>query len=787
MIENSERVACLSAPGAEFQPVLRSVHASGEIQGLMLRMRLRQLYRNAGKEELETVFSFPLAWGTTLLGMRVTLNGKEMTGAVIVKKEAEEKYEDAIASGDLPVMLVCEGKDVYSARLGNLKPGDEASIEIEYGQMLRVDQGQVRLTVPTTIAPRFGRDPGLSGLMAHAIGAVDPLAEHRFHLALQIHGPLASAKIHSPSHAVAQQATSEGVRIELSQRAMLDRDFILGISGLDDLSICTGSDEPGDGEGCTLVTGFVPRQLTPDTDSRSVHLKILVDCSGSMAGDSIRLAREGLESTLAQLREDDHVSFSCFGSSAVHMHKRMAKADDYMIQRLIRESRKLEAELGGTELDNALREVIAIPGPASEAGDAQERSAILLITDGDVWDIDGIVRTARASGHTIYAIGVSSAPAESLLRELAEVTGGGCELLAPNEEIAGAASRMLSRMRSAAELEIELEIDGEALPMAAVRRRVAPGEIVQVWCQLAHRPARPPLLRVREQGATEIQMIESPAIQWGSDSVVARLGAAQRLLDISDEMQRREIALKYQLVTEQSSFFLVHERAALEKASGVPALQQVGNMMAAGWGGTGSLHACMSVAMADDFDISFSRLEVGIDEMRSSVQTLRTPAVFRRASSGGDVHHSADVPRAYANLAQAVANPDELDNPLAALIKVLAGSDGGQGALKLVLDSVATSPSSAMLSKVMGKLVGLVHSDEAAMAVLLDWANRVIGRVSVPRRCLRPVNATMSKLAPAVLKDAVAYLDKTAAKRADPLPPAHETYDIPAFLRRQAD
>ncbi len=786
MIENSERVACLSDPEAEFQPVLRSVHAIGEIEGLMLRMRLRQLYSNAGKEDLETVYSFPLAWGTTLLGMRVTLNGKKMSGAVIEKNQAEGQYEDAIASGDLPVMLVREGKDIYSARLGNLKPGDEAAIEIEYGQMLRIEQGQIRLTVPTTIAPRFGRDPGLSGLVAHALGAVDPLAEHRFQLALQIHGPLANARIHSPSHALAQQATADGVRIELSQKAMLDRDFILGISGLDELSICTGSAEPDGGEGCTLVTGFVPRPQLPDADARPVHLKILVDCSGSMAGDSIRLAREGLESTVRQLLPEDYVSFSCFGSTAVHMHKRMVKADQHMIKRLIRESQSLEAELGGTELDRALREVIAIPSP--QAGDAgtPERCAILLVTDGDVWDIDGIVQTARASGHMIYAIGVGSAPAESLLRELAEVTGGGCELLAPNEEIAGAASRMLSGMRSAAELEIGLEIDGEPLPVASVSRCVAPGEMVQIWCQLAQRPVQPPRLRIREQGRAETQWVEPSAIQWGSDSAVARIGAAHRLLDISDVERRKEIALRYQLVTEESSFFLVHERAALEKANGVPSLHQVGNMMAAGWGGAGTLHACLIDSMADT--VQFCRSSIGGQSGPDAMfEPLRSPAVFRRASTDGPGNYSDADPRVYSSLAQAASNPGESDNPLREMLQELASADGSPDALASVDDVISRSASSDMLTEVLDMLHAIAGSEESALAILLDWANRQISAVSVSRRALRPVNAAISKLALKVREDATAYLEKEAAKRPDPLPPLLGVFDIPAFLRRQAD
>jgi Ca-activated chloride channel family protein len=62
---------------------LQSVHAQGQLQGLMLRMKLRQVYRNTTSDNLECVYTFPLAWGSVLLGMAVELNGKRMTGTVV--------------------------------------------------------------------------------------------------------------------------------------------------------------------------------------------------------------------------------------------------------------------------------------------------------------------------------------------------------------------------------------------------------------------------------------------------------------------------------------------------------------------------------------------------------------------------------------------------------------------------------------------------------------------------------------------------------------------------------
>lgn len=787
MIDNTERIACLSAPGADFQPVLRSVHATGKVNGLMFRMRLKQLYQNVGEKELETIYSFPLAWGTTLLGMRVTLNGKEMSGVVIEKKLAENKYEDAISSGDLPVMLVRESRDIYSARLGNLKPGDEASVEIEYGQMLHVEQGQIRVNVPTTIAPRFGRDPGLSGLAAHAVGALDPLAEHRFHLSLDICGPLAKADISSPSHAVAQRSTDGGVCVEISHRSVLDRDFILRFSGLDNLIICTASAEPAPVEGFTLLTGFVHSSGGENPVPKKTRLKFLVDCSGSMAGDGMRLARQGLKHAIGQLLPEDRVSFSRFGSTVVHVRQHMTSADDKTIKYLLERASGLKADLGGTELDRALREVIDIPGLDYDESETSERCAIFLVTDGEVWDIDNIVRTARASGHVIYAVGVGSAPAESLLRQLAEVSGGGCELIAPNENINAAVTRLFSKLREATELEISIEVDGEPSPLAPISRCVTPGEMVQLWCQLERRPAVPPRLRIRQRGSDAIQLIEPLGIEWGSDSALARMAAAQRLLDESGEQRIKDIALHYQLVTEHSSFFLVHERAELEKAGSVPEFRQIGNMMAAGWGGAGTVFKSYRMPADACFDLPSMADSAQVSRFMP-VESVHSPVAWPHESLSSAVRYSGNSNiRHDSSLAKAVGSFDETNNPLRELVQFFVSANGAPDALALTVYWVRDSSSSKMLQSVLDDLRALFGSEEEALAVLLDWTIQRISAASVSRRCLRPVNEVLSRLSADSQLAARTYLDTRAAKPADPLPVLRRIFRLPGFLRRHAE
>ena len=80
--------ATLISTGDDAAPVLRSVKAQGRVEGLVHTMTLSQVVRNETPRNLEVVYTFPLAWGSVLLGMEVTLGGQRKHGVVMAKKEA---------------------------------------------------------------------------------------------------------------------------------------------------------------------------------------------------------------------------------------------------------------------------------------------------------------------------------------------------------------------------------------------------------------------------------------------------------------------------------------------------------------------------------------------------------------------------------------------------------------------------------------------------------------------------------------------------------------------------
>jgi len=157
---------------------LKSVRMEGKLEGLLLTMQVSQRYRNDTDDTIEATYTFPAGWGANLLGFSFTLNGKQMQAIALAKKKAEENYEKAITDGDTPVMLEKSPLGLYTANLGNIKPNEEAVIDIEYAQLLRFEKGRVRITVPTVIGARYGDEQKNGHIAPHQSVQANALVEY---------------------------------------------------------------------------------------------------------------------------------------------------------------------------------------------------------------------------------------------------------------------------------------------------------------------------------------------------------------------------------------------------------------------------------------------------------------------------------------------------------------------------------------------------------------------------------------------------------------------------------
>jgi len=361
-----------------------------------------------------------------------------------------------------------------------------------------------------------------------------------------------------------------------------------------------------------------------------------------MAGDSIKQARVALKHLFKQLNEEDSFAYTRFGSSIDRVTKKMTVAYSERIQTLLSTIDKTEADLGGTELDMAMTDVFNMNtnGKPRNSPEVTDSADVLLITDGEVWNIENILASARISGHRVYTIGVGSAPAESLLRELAKDTGGACEFVTPREDMRSAVDRMLTRMRSAQEVRFAIKWNATEDKYknhewaSTLPPQLIDGETVHLFARLPAKTEKPPVLICKtlvKEVEQEVSSAKPTIITWDTEGIVARLCAAAQISELTesnaDTKQAQSLAMKYQLVTQHTNLFLLHERAEENKANGLPQLQQVAQMQAAGYGGYGTAiqkRRSLDMMVCRSMSVSFEEASLGGDYGR-----LNTPSVWR--------------------------------------------------------------------------------------------------------------------------------------------------------------
>ena len=208
-------------------PVLEGVCAEGRLDAVLFGLTLRQTYRNTSDRVLEVIYTFPLPFQAVLLGFASELNGERQVGMVVAKREAERQYEESLEEGDAPVMLEAHADGLHTANIGNLKPGDVIVLECRFVQLLSFEQGRLRLSIPTTIAPRYG-SAQKAGLQPQQVPVASLDAEYPLALSLTIGEALKGSNAECPTHHFeSAEAGGGAVRLTLAPSAKLDRDVVV--------------------------------------------------------------------------------------------------------------------------------------------------------------------------------------------------------------------------------------------------------------------------------------------------------------------------------------------------------------------------------------------------------------------------------------------------------------------------------------------------------------------------------------------------------------------------------
>ncbi|MBW3633283.1 MAG: VWA domain-containing protein [Chloroflexi bacterium] len=355
--------------------------------------------------------------------------------------EARRIYDDIVRNLRDPALLEYIGEGAIQASVFPIPPGEDRRIEIEYGEVVPLEEGLARYRYPLN-TERF---------------SAQPLEEVSVRVAVETQEPLRA--VYSPSHDVAIDRPDDfhfAAGYEASD-VRPDTDFELFWSVSPDAigaSIVSHIDEVT-GEGHFLL--LAAPGIDDETEIVAKDVIIVLDTSGSMEGEKIVQAREALLYVLGHLNPEDRFNIVEFSTGAREYARDLvvpAEAED-----AARWVQRLQAT-GGTDINLALL-------TALDMVESERPTMILFLTDGlptegevEINRIIDNIADAAPDNVRLFAFGVGDDVDAILLDTLSSEHQGRTTYVRPGEALNEAVSSFYAGITAPVLADVTLEVDG---------------------------------------------------------------------------------------------------------------------------------------------------------------------------------------------------------------------------------------------------------------------------------------------------------------------------------------
>jgi Ca-activated chloride channel family protein len=407
---------------------------------------VEQEFVNEYDWEMEGTYIFPLPEGAAVSEFAMWVDGKRVEGSILQADEARAIYEDIVRRRRDPALLEYVGRGAVQARIFPIPPGGSRKVELEYSQVLPMENGVVRYVYPLNTEKFSAR----------------PLEEVSVHV--EIRSKDAMHALYSPTHQdrlyVERDGDYHAVVGYEEYDVLPDQDFdlIYTVSHEDvGLNLLTYKESGAGGFAIGEADGFFLLMAAPTVEVDRViprDVILVLDVSGSMEGEKIEQAKDALAYVLDHLNDEDRFNVVAFSTGLQQYARGLRPVSE--AREAARWVDDLEA-VGGTDINRALLEAL-------DQVDEERPTVIIFLTDGlpteGVTEIDRILANVEASAPgnvRLFPFGVGDDVNTVLLDTLAEERRGATGYVRPHERIDEEVSGFYSKISTPVLADIELD------------------------------------------------------------------------------------------------------------------------------------------------------------------------------------------------------------------------------------------------------------------------------------------------------------------------------------------
>ncbi len=421
--------------GTEQMP-LKSTDAEVQILGLIAAVKVKQVYKNEGKQAIEAIYVFPASTRAAVHGMRMVIGERIIEAGIREREKARREYEQAKSAGQGASLLEQQRPNVFQMNVANIMPGEEIRVELDYTEMIIPEKGLYEFVFPTVVGPRYSNQPAMLASrddqwIANPFTTEGTAPFYSFGIHCRINAGVPLSGLKCTSHKIDadyKSRTEAELRLKDASGREGNRDFILQYR-LSGAGLQSGVLRyEGKDENFFLAAVYPPaavnaRQVPPR------EYVFIVDISGSMHGFPLEISKKLMEKLLKSLNASDRFNVVLFAGGSALYSPASVQATSANISAAVAFIGRQQGG-GGTELLPALKKALALEGTENLS------RTFVIATDGYVSvekEAFNLIRN-NLNRANFFAFGIGSAVNRYLIEGIAHAGMGQAFVVTRREE-----------------------------------------------------------------------------------------------------------------------------------------------------------------------------------------------------------------------------------------------------------------------------------------------------------------------------------------------------------------
>ena len=394
--------------------------------------QVTQYYKNNNNKPVELTITYPLKREINFKKFTVNVNGKKSVSRIFDKEKANEKYSDAVASGNVGVIskYAEEEPNSYCITIGNVAPDTLVELTSEFIQFLSSNDMSLCFSVMTnypTFSDGLSRNylKNISGkILLKTHSKITRLVNQNFtndkYFKREFNEDYTSCNI---EFKILNDSKNYNSILNLIFRTeKINEPYLLSQYNpeKDETSYIFGMvyDQkpiplPEKPDTDLDMNYYQKYQSNEKTDTPSLFI-FLIDQSGSMAGSSMRLVSESLLFFLQSLPKDSYFQLIGFGSTYKKINDKPLLYNKENVKNTMDIIKNLKADLGGTNISSPLKDIF----DSKDYDDIDLGRNLFILTDGEVDNREECLEliSLNAEKFKVHAIGIGSSFDKQLIQ-----------------------------------------------------------------------------------------------------------------------------------------------------------------------------------------------------------------------------------------------------------------------------------------------------------------------------------------------------------------------------------